>query len=209
MDLASYLHQDSILHGVIEDINTKTPRQDPQKTCTRNSPCLQQECLTCSTPTNHVRNLDVFPTNHVHNLDVSSTNHVCNLDVSLHNINGLPNSATFLTSPTVAELPQPPNNHPISNLTAVFQLAIQMNDINDLKLLHSLQDKIMKSSLDYINYDRAALHTNRLTAIQLIDSHAAELPQPPTDHPILLLTAAYQFAIQENRWVQSSTYWIF
>ena len=31
MDPALCLHQDSILHGVTEDINTETPRQDPQK----------------------------------------------------------------------------------------------------------------------------------------------------------------------------------
>ena len=114
MDPTSNLHQDSILQGFIKDINTETPRQDPQKTCTRNSPCLQQGCLTCSTPTNHVCNLDLSPTNHVRNLDVA-----------LNSINGPPNSATSLTSPTAAELPQPPTNHIISLLTTAYQLTIQ------------------------------------------------------------------------------------
>ena len=137
MDPASHLHQDSILHGVIEDINTETPRQDSQKTCTRNSPCLQQRCLTCSTLTNHVRNLDV----------------------SLNNINGPLNSATSLTSPTPAKLPLPPNDNIILLLTVAFQLAIQTNNIDELELLLHLHDETMKSNLDFIRYDRAALRT--------------------------------------------------
>ena len=126
MDSAPNLHQDSILHGVTEDINTETPRQESQKTCTRNSPCLQQGCLTCSTPTNHVRNLDV-----------SSTNHVRNLNVSLNNINEQTNSATSPTSLTAAEPLQPLINHAISTLTAPFQLAIQQKDIDKLKNLRN------------------------------------------------------------------------
>ena len=114
MDPAPNLHQDSILHGVTENINSETPRQDSQKTCTRNSPCLQQGCLICSTPTNHVRNLDVSP-----------TNHVSNLNVSLNNINEQTNSAASPTSPTTAEPLQPPINYKILILTAAFQLAIQ------------------------------------------------------------------------------------
>ena len=57
MDIASSLHQDSI-HEVTK-LNPETPRQEPQKTCTRNSPCLQQRCMICSTPINQTRNLDV------------------------------------------------------------------------------------------------------------------------------------------------------
>ena len=53
----SLLHQDSI-HGVT-NLDPETPRQDPQKICTRNSPCLQQGCIICSTRNNHIRNLDV------------------------------------------------------------------------------------------------------------------------------------------------------
>ena len=71
-----------LIYRVTVNINNEPPRQDPQKPCTRNSPCLQQGCLICSTPINHVRNLDVSLTNHVRNLDVSLINHVCNLDVS-------------------------------------------------------------------------------------------------------------------------------
>ena len=35
----------------------ETPLPDLQKTCLRNSPCMQQGCLTCCTQTNHVRDL--------------------------------------------------------------------------------------------------------------------------------------------------------
>ena len=89
MDAAPNLHQDNFLNGVTEDINTETPRQDSQKTCTRNLPCLQQRCLTCSTPINNVCNLDV-----------SSTNHIRNLNASLNNPNEQTNSETSPTSPT-------------------------------------------------------------------------------------------------------------
>ena len=69
---------------------------------------------------------------------------------------------------TAAKLPQPPNNHVISILTVSFQLAVQENDIDYLRLLLRLHNKFMKSSLDYVNYDLAALHTAQSTAIQLI-----------------------------------------
>ena len=139
MDSAPNLHQDSILHGVTEDLNTETPRQDPQKTCTRNSPCLQQGCLTCSTPTNHACNLDV-----------SSTNHVRNLNVSLNNINEQTNSTISPTPPTAAKPLQPPINHAILSLTPAFQLAIQQKDIDKLKNLRNLYNQTMSTNLDFI-----------------------------------------------------------
>ena len=57
MDITSSLHQDSI-HGVTE-LDPETPNQNPQKTCTRKSPCLQQGFMICITPNNHIYNLDV------------------------------------------------------------------------------------------------------------------------------------------------------
>ena len=36
----------------------------------------------------------------------------------------------------------------------------------------------------------------------------AKLPQPPTDHPSLLLTAAYQLAIKENNIVELTTIYL-
>ena len=53
--MESALHQKDSATGVAND--PKTPLPEIQKTCLRNSPCMQQGCLTCSTPTNHVRDL--------------------------------------------------------------------------------------------------------------------------------------------------------
>ena len=102
MDIPSSLHQDSI-HGVT-DLDPETPYQDPKKTCTRNSPCLQQGCMICSTPNNHIRNLNV----------------------AMNGSNASP------TSPATSDRPQPPINHPILILTTRFQDAIQENDIFEL-----------------------------------------------------------------------------
>ena len=55
----------------------ETPLLGTQKTCLRNSPGMQQGCLTCSTPTNHVRNLidaldDVTPAATIANTNAST-----------------------------------------------------------------------------------------------------------------------------------------
>ena len=94
MDITTSFHQDSI-HGVI-DLVPETPHQDPQKTCTRNSPCLQRGCMICNTLNTHIRNMNV----------------------ALNGSNASP------TSPTNADCPQPPTYHPISTLTSMFQEAI-------------------------------------------------------------------------------------
>ena len=163
MDITSSLHQDSI-HGVT-DLDPKTPHQDPQKTCTRNSPWLQQGCMICSTPNTHICNLDVAlngsnasPTTHIRNLDValngrnaSPITHIRNLDVAL---NG---SKASLTTPTTADRPQPPINHHILNLTAMFQDAIQENDIFYLTAVNNQNTQVMSSNPDFALYDSSNL----------------------------------------------------
>ena len=91
MDIVTSLHQDSI-HGVI-NLDPEFPQQDSQKTCTRNSPCLQQGCMIGCTPNTQIHNLDV----------------------ALNGSNASP------TSPTTADRPQPPIDHTILILTAPFQ----------------------------------------------------------------------------------------
>ena len=169
MDTATNLHQDIILHGVIEinpEVNTETPHQDSQTTCTRNSPCLQQGCLICSTPTNHVRDLDVSPTNHVRNLNVS-----------LNNINEQPNSANTITSPPAAK-PKPPSDHPIVRLTVTLQEAIQENDMLELECLIELSALAFSSDPEFATYDRSALRTARNHAKQIFYSYSATLAPP-------------------------------
>ena len=39
-------------------METPPRHQEPQRTCTRSSPCHHQGCLVCHTPTNHVHNRD-------------------------------------------------------------------------------------------------------------------------------------------------------
>jgi len=44
------------LHEDPSNLPPETPHQEAQR-CTRNNPCRMQDCTTCPTPTNHVRNL--------------------------------------------------------------------------------------------------------------------------------------------------------
>ena len=90
--------------------------------------------MICITPINHVRNLDVAlngsnasPITHTRNLDmalnsrnISPITHIRNLDVALNGSNATP-------TPLTTSLPQPPTDHPILLLTAVYQLAVQEN----------------------------------------------------------------------------------
>ena len=69
--------------------------RDSQRICTGHSPCLQQGCLVCCTPTNHVHNLTT----------------------------GM-NSPTTPSSPSYSNLPQPQSDHLIHVLVNGFQDAI-------------------------------------------------------------------------------------
>ena len=158
MDLATNLHQDAILHGVTKNTNSESSRQDSQKTCTRNSYCLQPGCSTCATLAPHVRNLNV----------------------SLTNTNERTNSAI---SPTAAEPLQPLINHAISNLTATFQRAIQIKDLDKLKNLRNLYNQTMSTNLDFICYDTTALGIARATAFQIINHHTAPSTPLPASPP--------------------------
>ena len=160
MDVVTSLHQDSI-HRVIDNIDTETPHQEPQRTCTRNSPCLQQGCMICSTLINHVRNLDVALNGsnaslitHICNLDgalngrnASLITHIRNLDVTFNSSNALPNSLT------IADCPPLSVDHPILLLTTVFQLAIQENDIDELTAINHLYLQNLGSYMELLLYD--------------------------------------------------------
>ena len=78
--------------------------------------------------------------------------HICNLDVALNGSNG------SLTSPTIADRPQPPINHPILILTPVFQDAIQENDIFVWTSIDHQYTQAMKSNLDFFHNDCSNLH---------------------------------------------------
>ena len=144
MDIVTSLHQDSI-HGVIDPTDTETPCQESQRTCTRNSPCLQQGCMICSTLINHIGNLDV----------------------------ALNSSIAPPTSPTTPDCPQPPINHPILTLIATFLDAIQQNNMVKLTTFDCLYRQSLQSNLDFLLYDRLNLQATHNTALQLLDSHIA------------------------------------
>ena len=81
MDIVNSLCQDSIL-GDSDPLTTETPRQDPQRSCTRTSPRLQQGYLFCITPINHVHKIDMA----LNGSNASLINHIRNSDVDLNNL---------------------------------------------------------------------------------------------------------------------------
>ena len=120
MDVVDSLRPDSILEET-NHLEAETPRQDPQRTCTRNLPCLQWGCMICNTPINHVRNLDLaLNTDHGPQASPIPTDH------------------------------QPPPNHTILFLTTSFQLAIQENDIAEITAINKLYSQTLKSNLGRI-----------------------------------------------------------
>ena len=197
MDVLDSLRPDSIL-GDSDQLSTETPRQDPQRLCTRNSPCHQRGCMICITPINHVRNLDMAlngsnasPITHTRNLDValnsrnaSPITHIRNLDVALNSSNGTP------TSLTTTDRPQPPINHPILLLTATFQKAIQENAIDELTCFNHLYALTMHSTPDFWLYDSSNLCAIHKIAMQILPSAATPCRA-------------------SSRLAQSSTYWKF
>ena len=81
-----------------------------------------------ASPTTHIRNLDVA----LNSRNASLITHISNLDVALNGSNA------SQTSPTIANRPQPPIDHPILLLTASFQLAIQENNIVEITAINEL-----------------------------------------------------------------------
>ena len=113
-----------------------------------------QGCLVCSTPTNHIRNLD----------------------------EALNSSDATQTSPTTDELPDPPTDHPICHLNTALQLAIQKNNVNELKAFTKLYNTNLESNLEFCFYNRSVIQTTYLTAMKILDSHTAintPLPSSP------------------------------
>ena len=133
MDPVTPLHQEPLNGDTSE-----TPHQEPQRT-SRTSPCHQQGCLVCCTPTNHV-----------HNLDEESNS-----------------SDAAQIPPTADELPQPSSNRLIWLFTNSFLEAIQRNDVHDIENLNELYKQAfipsykyhMKSKPDLLTCVHLALNT--------------------------------------------------
>ena len=105
--------------------------------------------------------------------DSTLNNQIRNLNVALNSSNASP------TSLTLANRPQPPINHHILTLTAMFQNAIQENDIFELTTANNQYTKAMNSNPDFSLYGSFNLHIIHKIPMQILNSHAAaSAPRP-------------------------------
>ena len=139
---------------VLGTINPESPQQEPQKTCTRNKPCCMQGCLLCH----------------------SYSTHICNLEADL-------DCSNASSTPTTTDEPDPPPDHPIRRLNNALQLAIQKNNVNELKAFTKLYNTNLESNLEFCFYNHSIIQTTYLTTMKILDSHTAintPLPSSPT-----------------------------
>ena len=148
MDPTTPLHQDGD--------TSATPLQEPQKTCTRNTPCLLQGCMICRTPTNHVRNLD----------DALGTT---------EDASASPSSNAHL---------QPPVHNTIRILTNAFLQAIQQRNINHLSSLVNQYKHKLDTDLELFEHDLSVLDAYNSTAKDIINSHTALSTPLPSSPPL-------------------------
>ena len=101
--------------------------------------------MICPTPTNHVRNLD-------EELNIDESNS---------------------TPSTLADLPQPPPDHPILMFTRRLNTVIQQNNVELLKSTIKLLQKPIESNLDFCVYDCSAFDAACRTASEILAFHAS------------------------------------
>ena len=123
--------------------------------------------MICPTPTNHVRNLD-------EELNIDESNS---------------------TPSTLADLPQPPPDHPISMFTRRLNTLIQRNNVELLKSTIKLLQKSIESNVDFCMYDCSAFDAAWETASEILASHASIVPDLP---PPLLLNLTYSLLLASN-----------
>ena len=164
----------------------ETPLPETQKTCLRNAPCMQQGCLTCSMPTNHVRDLsdaldDVTiastinstkaTTNATTNASINSTTNASTNASTIVPTNASTNASTnFSTNQPTAKLQSPPD-HFIVRLTEVFQDAIQDNDIFELEAAMKQYTLAMTLNPEFVIYNCSELRTARNHSMQILNSN--------------------------------------
>ena len=152
----------------------ETPLPEFQRTCLRNSPCLQQGCMTCRTPTNHVLDLNA------------------GLDA---------NNSTKTNSPTTKPITitKPPPNNLIVHLTSMFRNAILENDVFELDTAMKQYTFAMTSDPKFVIYDRSNLRTALNHAMQILNSNTAFINLPaslpstlPNSLPTLQPSASFK-----------------
>ena len=106
---------ESAAHLEDSDIGEANPPETPlpgmQKTCLRNSPCMQQGCPSCCTPKTHVRDL------------IDALDNVTQVATVMKS------TANYTSIVRTNSKPKPPPDHVIVSLTEMFLDAIQENDI--------------------------------------------------------------------------------
>ena len=137
------------LHEDPSNLPSETPHHEAQR-CTRNNPCKMQDCTTCPTPTNHVRDLT----------------EEMGIDDPMPNL------------PTSSGLPPPPN-HAILILTHAFKTAIKENPIHILKGLSKQFLHQVDTNLEFFMYDHSAPEACYQTANDIINSHSTTTADPP------------------------------
>ena len=82
-----------------------------------------------------------------------------------------PQKTCTMNSPNSVDRPQPPTNHPIQILTSALQRAIQENDLLNLDSYINLYAHNLETNPYFGQYDCSKLHTTCQTAINIINSY--------------------------------------
>ena len=126
-------------------------------TCTRQTPCAKQSCLSCSFPVDSNPALCTSQ-----NLCCKQTCFSCSSPTHSNHIRNLTTLLNTTTSTaTIATKPAPPINHWISELTSETRDAILQYYFKDLKLLTTLYAQKFMSEPDVLKFDRSNLLTAR------------------------------------------------
>ena len=147
-------------------------------TCTRQTPCGNQSCLTCvfTADSNSIlctmQNPCTKQTCFVC-LSPTDSNYIQNLTTALN---------TTTSKATIVTKPASPINHWIHNLTCGIQDAILCNDLPELRALINFYTQKIMSQPDSLNLDRSALLLRGLIDLytQKIMSKPSPTPSAPT-----------------------------
>ena len=134
-----------------EDISlpASTPKDEASRSCTRQTPCKQDNCPICSEP-------------------IPGTHHVSDLTQELE--------TTPL--PKKTSKPPAPPDHVIISLTTDLQQACLDNDLEDIKILLDHADLHLKNLPDLFKYDRSELTKILATAHELLKGREISQPAP-------------------------------
>ena len=137
----------------------ETPFHENLPTCTRQTPCSKQSCLTCWFQVHSLQNPCAMQTCFV-SLSHDGI-HISNLTIALN---------TTTSKATIATLPAPPIGHWIYDLTHEVQKAILRDDLPELKTLHDNYAQLVRSDPNTLKFNFSDLLTSRTQAHKIINS---------------------------------------